>query len=189
MRMALYAFMVCALSVNPRNDRFDWRILHKQIVNGIITSNTRDEIGNVDALRIESEEESAALLTNELHIRIGDDGVRCRFGKIDREPSLTCDAGAQVRESAVGQNVTAADHQNAAAERFDIVHIVRREDHGQAAFHVQAADKFANRKLGNGIETNRRFVQEKQLGFMQQGSSQIAAHALAKGQLSNWDMK
>src|SRR5262245_61131961 len=188
-RIALYAFITHPLRIQARDDGLDGWILHEQIVNGMAARNPCDEIGGAGSLRIKRQEEPASLLPNQACVRIREDRRAGVFGEIDRQPSFARHAGTQVRERSVGENTSVADHENPATQRFDIVQVVRRQDHRHASFRVLAPNEVSDRELGHGIEANGRFVEKEQLRLVQQGGSEIAAHTLAQRQLAYGDVQ
>ena len=92
--------------------------------------------------------------------------------------------GAHGRNGAVAQHPPIADDEHPVGQRLDVVHVVRRKNHGDALLAIERLDEVAQRKLGVGIEPYRRLVQEQDRGRMQQGGRDVAAHALPERKLA-----
>ena len=67
------------------------------------------------------------------------------------------------------------------AERFDIVHVVRRQDDGDAAFAVKTLHEISERQFRYRVESDRRLVEKQQdRGPMEKRTRQIASHSLVR---------
>jgi hypothetical protein len=91
----------------------------------------------------------------------------------------------RLRERAVRQDLAAADHDHALAQRLDVVHVVRRQDHGHAALAIEPLDERPHRELGHGVEADRGLVEKQQVGRVHERRREIGAHALAEAELAD----
>ena len=88
-------------------------------------------------------------------------------------------------ERAVGEQAALADDDDPFRQRLDVVHVVGREQHGHVLLAVETLHEIANGKLRRRIEADRRFVEEQDLGIMEQGCRELGAHALAERELAD----
>lgn len=82
---------------------------------------------------------------------------------VDTFPALS-----DVVQRAVQEDFSLPDEENAACQRFDILHVMGGEDDGDAARLIQAADEGADGQLGDGVQSDGGLVQEKHLWRMKQ---------------------
>ena len=143
-----------------------------------------DQLGRRDDLR-DRTPGTRASPSRRITVGVGVGDRAAVVGEIDRQPALAGDARAQLGERAVGQDLAVADHDHARAQRLDVVHVVRREDHRHAALAVEPLDEVADRELRDGVEADRRLVEEQDRRRVEQRRREIAAHALAEGELAH----
>ena len=130
--------------------------------------------------RVEGDVYAVAVAAHDGHVGIGDN-KRGVF-EIHDEPPIAAHAFAQVAEGAVAEHASLADHHHPPAELFDVVHVVRREDDGHPVLGVQALDEVAHRELGDGVEPDRRLVEDGII-HMKERSGKLAAHLLTQTEL------
>ena len=95
--------------------------------------------------------------------------------------SIVLDQAAQV---AVVDQRAAVDHDDPRAQRDDVVHVVRGQEHGRVVALVVAADEVADRDLHRDVEADRRLVEEQRGRAVEQGGRELALHALAERELA-----
>ena len=106
-------------------------------------------------------------------------------GEVDMEPPFGQNAGAQARERAVGEQASLADDDDALGQRLDVVHVVRRQQHGHALLAVEPPHELAHGELRGRIEADGRLVEEQDRGIVQQGGGELRPHALAERELAH----
>jgi len=70
-------------------------------------------------------------------------------------------------------------------QRFDIVHVMGREQDGHVLLAIETFSRSLERQLRWRVETDRRFVEEQDLGIMKQGCREFGTHALAERELAD----
>jgi len=65
---------------------------------------------------------------------------------------------------------------------LDVGHVVTGEEDGAPELLVEVDQQLAKLLFGHEIETDRRFVEEQQIGGVEQASRQLASHPLAERQ-------
>ncbi len=85
----------------------------------------------------------------------------------------------------VGNDFAVIDDDYPIANVFDVADIVGSKEDGRSRIAVDLIDDVAEFLLGDHVETDGRFVQEKDLGVMDEARGDFGAHALAKGKLSD----
>jgi hypothetical protein len=123
-------------------------------------------------------------------IALGDDrmGVgylRVFLHQVHDEPALPGDTVAKLLQSAVRQNAAVSDDHHAGAQGLDVVHVVGREDDGNAALAVEPPDEVSERQLGHCVEANGRLVQKQDRRCVKQGRGKVASHSLTQAKLSH----
>ena len=144
----------------------------------MVRRDAADEGSRGDPVGIEAEKDAVAVPADHGGVGIGD--LFPFLDQVHDEPALPGYAGPQGVQRSVRENPALVDEDHAGAERLDIVHVVRGQDHGDAAFPIQPADEVAHREFGHGIQTDRGFVEEEDRRRMQERGRQIASHSLAQ---------
>jgi hypothetical protein len=67
---------------------------------------------------------------------------------------------AQRIDRSVRKHTPVPDHDDAIGQRVDVVHVVRREEDGDTSLAVKAFDESPHRRLGRGVESDRRLVEK-----------------------------
>ena len=70
------------------------------------------------------------------------------------------------------------DDEEPAAQPFDVVEIVRRQQDCRVVPRVEIREELAHTLLADHVEADRRLVEEQQLGSVQERGRELAAHAL-----------
>ena len=135
------------------------------------------------ALWVEAQVDPLAVAGDLFCVWVADGAAFAR--QIDDQSALGGDRLAQSAERAVGEDAARADDHHPGAQGLDVVHVVRGEDNGGAAFLVEALYKVAHRQLRHRVEADGGFVEEEQTRPVQEGGGDIAAHALAQRQLAH----
>src|SRR5262245_53057343 len=79
------------------------------------------------------------------------------------ERALAAETLADAGDRAVVELAPVVDDDHARAERLDVVHVMRRQQDRHAALGVDRAQEFADARLGDDIQPDRRLVQVEQL--------------------------
>ncbi len=108
---------------------------------------------------------------------------RPAVGEVHDEDPVRGVAGLEPVDAAVVEDRAAVDEHDAPAQPFHVVEVVRGEDHGGALVPVLVRDERPDAFLGDHVEADGGFVEEEDARLGEHGGGQVAAHALAEGQL------
>ena len=102
---------------------------------------------------------------------------------LDLHDRLVGDAGLQVGRRPGRHEAAVRDHRQPLAQLVRLEHVVRREQDRLARL-AQARDRLAQLPRADGIEPDRRLVEEEQLGVVQQAARDVQALAHARASTS-----
>ena len=92
---------------------------------------------------------------------------------------------AQGGDAAVKDDVAMVDDHGPLAEHLDVAGIVGGQKDGDLLLLVHLQDKVADALLDDDVEADGGLVEEEDLGPVEQGGGDLAAHALAQGQFTH----
>ena len=92
------------------------------------------------------------------------DAVGVSVAQRRHEPFVGSEPLGEAGERAVVEELPLMDDEHALAERDDVVHVVAREQDGRAAPVVVLRDEPPDARLHGDVETDRRLVEERDLG-------------------------
>src|SRR5690606_24868275 len=101
------------------------------------------------------------------------------------EPAVVAEEALQGVDGAVVQDRSAVDHQYSSAEPFDVVEIMRGEEHGRRPLAVDLEKERPDLLLRHHVESDGRLVEEQDGGIVEKGGHQLAPHLLSQTQLSH----
>ena len=93
-------------------------------------------------------------------------------------------AASKRGQRSVEQNLPLADQKNPLGERFDILHIVRRQNDRRAVLAVDGPNEVPHCKLRDGVKSDGRLVEKQDFRIVQEGRRNLAAHPLPEGELA-----
>jgi len=108
---------------------------------------------------------------------------RDRAGQGERDQLVGGHLADQRAQVAVVDEVALVDDDDARAQRGDVLHVVRRQQHRGLVALVVRADELADGDLHRHVEPDGRLVEEQRGRAMQQRGGQLALHALAEREL------
>src|SRR5262245_66476435 len=85
-----------------------------------------------------------------------------RVDQIDDQPALVADRGAQGRQAAVADDLATSSDHDTLTQSLNIVHIMRRENHGHPIVAIEYFDKIAYCQLRDRIEANGRLIEKQE---------------------------
>src|SRR5690348_1674461 len=176
-------FLQGLAGVNALHDFFDGLVFDEQIADLDGIQNLTNQIGGGDAGAIEANAigelidllEFEAVARERLH---AGELARILYGEFNL-------LGAQQFlleeiERAVIEEAAVVDDHDAAAKFFNVVEIVRGEQHGGLEFAIDGAEEFANLIFGDDVEADGGLVEKKQRRIVEERGGEVAAHAFAE---------
>ena len=85
---------------------------------------------------------------------------------------------------ALGDDFAVVNEDNAVADFFDVAHVVRRVEHGDVVFALNATEGLADFVGNVGIEARGGLVEHDELGGIEEGFGEIDAGGFAGGEMS-----
>ena len=110
--------------------------------------------------RIEAEHQRRPVARRRSHVRKVEARGASSAKSITSRRSASTWARRRV-DRAVGEHPAVADDDHALGEGLDVVHVVRRQQHGNAALAIGRLNELAHRKLGRRVQPDGRLVQKQ----------------------------
>lgn len=123
---------------------------------------------------------AVVVVAEELGAVDGDVGVG--LGEVDDELTRSAELALKRIEVAIVEKLAVVDNHDTLAEHLDIFHIVGGEDDTGLAFLVDMFDEGADPFFGDDIETDGGFIEEEDVGVVEEGGAEVGTHALAEGE-------
>src|SRR5690606_9297042 len=105
--------------------------------------------------------------------------------QVDEEGAGGGCQGVQAVEVAVVGEGAVVDEDDAAAQALHVAEVVGGEQDGGVAAGVEVQQEFADGGFGDDVQADGGFVQDEQVGVVQEGGGEVAAHALAEAELAD----
>src|SRR5277367_2481846 len=169
--------------VNAFDDLFDGLVFDEQVAHFHGVQDLADQVGcgNFHAVEAYAVRQLVHLIHFQAVAREGVEALGLRavlqhkFNLLGAQQLLL-----QLRQLAVVEHFTVVNNHNPAAKFFDVVQVVRSQQHRGAEFAIDGAQEMADVVFGHHVEANRRLIEEEQRRIMQQRGGQVAAHAFAE---------
>ena len=142
------------------------------------------DLGDVQEVLVEADLEGLEVgLGGEV---LGGKAERREVGELDRLGAFEFDRlhiavdVLDLVERTLVHDLALVDHDDPAAEFLDVVEVVRRQDDRGMEGPVHVSDGVAHLLLGDDVEADRRFVEEEDLGVVEERGGDVGAHPLSE---------
>ena len=108
----------------------------------------------------------------------------CARRGLQREHAPTGQHSAQLGEDTVEGDLALVEQDDAAGELLELGHVVAGHDHRHPSLAIELLDERQNAASGEHVQAEGGFVEQQDLGLVEQREREVGAHALAETQLA-----
>jgi len=106
-------------------------------------------------------------------------------GELDLDHLVLAETVDDLFERTIVLDLSLVDDDRPLAQRLDILHVVAGQQYGDLAFFLVVLEKLLHFALGDDIKSYRGFVQQQQIGAVEQRRDQFHPHPFTQGQFSD----